>query len=80
MVIPSLLQEFYRELEEQGLEDIRFLQGSIAETARVREMFPDDWKIQELCRGIIFEGNQNIKSSMEEVERARAARKESERI
>ena len=80
MVIPSLLNEFYEEKEEQALKDIHLLQSSIAETARVREMFPDDWEIQELCRSIIFQGNQNIKSFMEEIERAREARKESERV
>ena len=73
-------KEFYKEQEEQALPDIRFLQNSVAETARVREMFPDDWEIEELCRTIIFQANQNIKSFMEEIERARAARKESERV
>jgi len=74
------LEELYRESEEQALADIRFLQGSIAETARVREMFPDDWEIQELCRNIIFEANQNIQGFMKEVEHAREARKELSRI
>ena len=80
MVTPSLLEELNRESEAQALADIRFLQGSVAETARIREMFPDDWEIQELCRSIIFDANQNIQAFMKEVERVREARKELSRI
>ncbi len=73
MVIPSTTEDFYRESEQRALEEIRFLQRSMAETARIREEYPGDWEIEELTRHIIFLGNQNIHSLMEVSEDARAA-------
>lgn len=80
MVIPNLATEFYEELGAQYLEDIRILQASIAESAGVREMFPDDWEIEEACRNFIFDATQNIQGFMKGVEHAREARKELGRI
>ena len=76
MVRPSLLAEFYREVEEDALEWIRYLQIDCGEMARVREEFPDDWEIEELTRSIIFDNAQIIEMLRKEVEHARAARKE----
>ena len=76
----SMEAELSKAVETRALEDIRFLQGSIAETAKIRELFPDDWEIQEDCRHIIFLSNQNIQILMEEIELARATRKDLERV
>lgn len=75
MVNPSLLQEFYRESEEQALEDIRYLQTDMGLMAKIRETFADDWETVELTRAIIFDETQLIQSLTEEIENAREARK-----
>ena len=75
MVIPSLIKEFYREAEVRALETIRSCQESIGLMAEIREQNQNDWEIQELTRGIMFDEAQIIESMREEVERATAARK-----
>jgi len=75
VVNPSLLQEFYRESEEQALEDIRYLQTDMGLMAKIRETFADDWETVELTRAIIFDETQLIQSLTEEIENAREARK-----
>jgi len=76
MVTPSLLTEFYEENEKQARADIRYLQADMGEMQTVRERFADDWQIEELIRGIIFEEVQTINLLKEEIENVREARKE----
>src|SRR5512137_288416 len=76
MVKPPLLDEFYREVEEENLKWMRYLQVDCGEMARIREEFPDDWEIEELTRSIIFDNAQLIEILGKEVENAKTARKE----
>jgi hypothetical protein len=76
MVTPNLLKEFYEDSEKQALETIRYLQRDMGRLATIREENPDDWEVEELTRHIIFEEIQSIEALREEVEHARAARKE----
>jgi hypothetical protein len=76
MVVPSLLQEFYYESEEQGLADIRYLQTDMGVMTKIREENPGDWELEELTRAIIFDEAQTINLLIEEIEHVREARKE----
>jgi hypothetical protein len=80
MVKPSHLDEFYREVEEDNLKWMRYLQLDCGEMARIREEFPDDWEIEELTRSIIFDNVHLIEILRQEVEHAKATRKEFARI
>jgi hypothetical protein len=80
MVSPSLLDDYYKEVEEDNLEWIRRLQFDCGEMARIREEFQGDWEIEELTRSIIFDNTQTIETLRKEIEHARAARKEFARI
>ena len=80
MVIPSLIDEFYREAEVLALESIHSFQESIGLMAEIREQKHDDWEIEELTRAIMFDEAQKIESLREEIELARTARKKLERV
>ena len=76
MVIPSLLNEFYQEQEEQAMRDIRYLQTDMGLMAKIREENPGDWELEELTRAIIFLEVQTIEDLKGEIEIARTACKE----
>jgi hypothetical protein len=80
MVNPSLMKQFYQELESWALEQIRAGQQSISLMAEIREGCAGDWEIEELTRAIIFDEVQIMESMKGEAERARTSRKESERV
>lgn len=80
MVKPSLLDEFYKEVEEDNLKWMHYLQLDCGEMARIREEFPDDWEIEELTRSIIFDNAHLIHILGKEVEHAKAVRKKFARI
>jgi hypothetical protein len=80
VVTPDLLTEFYRERVDNALAHIRYLALDTGEMSRIREMFRDDWEIEELTRAIIFDEAQIIESLRKEIEHARTARKELKRV
>ena len=71
MVIPSLIDEFYRERIEDNLAFLRYLAGDIGEMNRIREAYGGDWEMQELTRAIIFLEAQTIEELKERVQNER---------
>ncbi len=63
-----------REWEAECLGQMAYHQKSIGEMNEIREQFPDEWQIEELCRAIIFDETQLIQSFQEEIENWRAQR------
>ena len=80
MVSPSLMEQFYQELEPWALEQIRAGQDSISLLAEIREQCAGDWEMEEMIREMIFEEVHAIEFMKGEAERARAACKESQRV
>jgi hypothetical protein len=72
MVIPSLIDEFYRERIEDDVTYMRYLARDIGAMNRIREAYGgEDWEISELTRHIVFLENQISQSLMEEIEHDR---------
>ena len=72
--------ELSKAIEARALDQIHYLQEDIGELNCLREAFSEDWEIVELTRAIIHEETRLIQFLQMEVESARTARKESERI
>jgi hypothetical protein len=72
--------DILKETEAWALGQIRAAQESMAVMLEVRELSAVDWEIEELCRSIVFYELQHIEWMKGEAERARAARREPQRI
>lgn len=57
--------------QRRCLQEMTYLQRNIGELNKLREENPDDWEIEELTRAIIFEENQIIELTREEIENGR---------
>ena len=68
MVTASLLTEFYRERTEDNQAYISYLARDIGEMNRIREVYLDDWEIEELTRHIAFLEGQIMEVLREEIE------------
>ncbi len=59
------------------LQEMTYLERNVGELNQIREQWPEDWEIQELCRAIIHDESQLIESLKGEIQDAREALKKS---
>jgi hypothetical protein len=58
--MPNLTKDFYQGKIEDCLSFMRYLQADVGKMQEIREANPDDWKLEELIRRIIFLETQTI--------------------